>query len=62
MDIEEECRIFEGSKVGYRAVSGYTHYIVRGSYLDPNGCMKTYGSGMGDDSFIVDTEYSKVEG
>lgn len=35
-------------------------YIVHDSYMDANGCMKTYGkdaSGRDQESFIVDTKY-----
>ena len=56
---EWECNVFAGSKLGYTAVSGNVSYIVTGSYLDPNGCMVTHGSGMGENSFIVDTKYNK---
>jgi hypothetical protein len=40
----------------YRTVGGWKTYIVRGWYLDANGCPKTYGDGY-EESFTDETQY-----
>jgi len=40
----------------YRTVGGWKTYIVRGWYLDANGCQKTYGDGY-EESFTDETQY-----
>ena len=40
----------------YRTVGGWKTYIVRGWYLDSNGCPKTYGDGY-EESFTYETQY-----
>lgn len=40
----------------YRTVGGWKTYIVRGWYLDANGCTKTYGDGY-EESFTDETQY-----
>lgn len=40
----------------YRTVGGWNTYIVRGWYLDANGCPKTYGEGY-EESFTDETQY-----
>jgi hypothetical protein len=40
----------------YRTVGGWKTYIVRGWYLDANGCPKTYGNGY-EESFTDETQY-----
>jgi hypothetical protein len=40
----------------YRIVGGWTTYIVRGWYLDSNGCLKTYGHGY-TESFYDESVY-----
>jgi hypothetical protein len=40
----------------YRTVGGWKTYIVRGWYLDANGCPKTYGDGY-EESSTDETEY-----
>lgn len=40
----------------YRAAGGWKTYIVRGWYLDANGCQKTYGDSY-EGSFTDETQY-----
>jgi len=40
----------------FRQVGGSKSYIVRGWYLDANGCPKTYGNGY-EESFTDETQY-----
>ena len=40
----------------YRIVGGWKTYIVRGWYLDTDGCPKTYGDGY-EESFTGETQY-----
>lgn len=40
----------------FRHVGGWQNYIVRGWYLDSNGCLKTYGEGYAE-SFSDETQY-----
>ena len=40
----------------YRTAGGWKTYIVRGWYLDANGCPKTYGEGY-QESFTDETQY-----
>lgn len=40
----------------YRVVGGWKTYIVRGWYIDANGCPKTYG-GSYEESFMDETQY-----
>jgi hypothetical protein len=60
---DNESEIFYGSKVGRTASVDSAlkrSYTVKGSYLDANGCMKTYGTdlkGRDQESFISDTTY-----
>jgi hypothetical protein len=62
---ERECEIFTGSKMGAVASSkSGKDYTVKGSYLDANGCMKTYGktkSGGDSSSFIRGSDYSRIQ-
>lgn len=57
----DEITVFRGSAKGMRALADSAiDYIVHDSYMDANGCMKTYGkdaSGRDQESFIVDTKY-----
>lgn len=41
----------------YRTIGGWTTYIVRGWYIDPSGCFKTYGQGY-TESFYDESVYS----
>lgn len=61
---KDEAGVFHGAAKGMRALAGSSFlavdYIVHESYMDANGCMKTYGkdaSGRDQESFIVDTKY-----
>jgi len=62
MDIKTECDIFQyptGRTAETNCLFGGKYNVV-GSYLDPSGCMKTYGkdsNGNDKESFIVDTNY-----
>jgi hypothetical protein len=54
----EEYFLFYGGAVGLIADPPLgKSYIVLGSYLDANGCMKTYSHTQ--DSFILDTTYTR---
>jgi hypothetical protein len=58
VDKTEECFLFCGGAVGLIAIPPLGKcYIVIGSYLDANGCMKTYS--YNQDSFILETKYFK---
>ena len=54
--IEKECAALDGAFDGKKAVSGETNYQVKGTFMDSNGCLKTYGDGY-EESFISDTNY-----
>lgn len=55
-DQEKECAALDGVFNGMTATAGDNTYKVEGTYMDANGCLKTYGKGY-DESFICDTEY-----
>jgi len=61
--IERESDIFNGSANGMTAKTNdifKPEYTVTGTYMDSNGCMKTYGKssdGRYCDSFIQDSIY-----
>jgi hypothetical protein len=58
-DIEKECENFTSSK-GKTAFYDNLEYKVEGTFLDSNGCMKSYGidkEGHSQESFIIDTIY-----
>lgn len=61
----EEIDTFRGADVGKKSQADSplgVSYIVKGSYLDSNDCMKTYGidsNGKDAESFIDDTRYSE---
>jgi hypothetical protein len=42
--------------IGMVATFGNVTYMVRGWYLDANGCLKTYGEGYSE-SFVEMTTY-----
>ena len=55
-ELKRELNIFMGSKNGKTAsTESGNSYRVKGSYLDSNGCMRTYGDYR--DSFIRETKY-----
>jgi hypothetical protein len=57
MTIEEEWDLFSGEAVGKRCTTEYGEkYLVKGTYMDSNGCLKTYGEGK--ESFILDSKYN----
>ena len=56
---KKECDAWDGKFNGMNAVHGIHNeksYKVKGTYMDSNGCLKTYSEGY-DESFISDTEY-----
>jgi len=58
-DIELECKNFTSCK-NKTASSDGVNYTVDGTYLDPSGCMKSYGhdkNGNSRESFILETQY-----
>ena len=61
-DQEKECAALNGDYNGMTATAAGTFndrvYEVIGWHMDSNGCLKTYGEGCCDESFIVDTIYS----
>jgi len=49
-----------GELNGMKAVSKWQdEYVVRGWYVDSNGCVKTYGQGYAE-SFVEDTTYREA--
>jgi hypothetical protein len=40
------------------AIGSQKTYVVKGWYLDANGCLKTYGNGY-EESFVSDTNYEQ---
>jgi hypothetical protein len=58
---DRESDIFSGVAMGSQAFGPEGPYQVDGTYLDANGCMKTYGissKGTSTESFIIDTWYT----
>lgn len=56
-ELERESNLFCGEAIGKTAVAkGTASYVVTGTYMDANGCMKTHDSGH-NSSFIDSTEY-----
>ncbi len=55
-DNKKECDALNGDFDGMSATDGNVTYTVNGTFMDSNGCLKTYGDGY-DESFIVDTDY-----
>ena len=42
----------------HHPIYGLKTYLVKGWFLDPNGCLKTHGDNY-DESFLDDTQYTK---
>lgn len=63
--LKRENDIFCGSTIGMIANTTpkwfRKSYFVKGTYMDSNGCMKTYGvdsDGRDSESFIAETDYN----